>query len=336
MKIDKHAEEVRSLRTMRNRWKLRGSQFNPLERLDGENDVVESIYQLKDSPLLFRSIDRHARDTSTERLLDDLEEIYGLAMKPWESFRTVFESAASDRLRLRWPNGTFPARIRREAFSRFWELKSTSRFSVNATPSLHALRRVNWPSPPISDRHVVGIAACVCIVNAIESLEEILANWGAESRPYRGGKSFVWLAQNDPEKLEMILGVILEEPSEMGFYRDQLARARASRNQAEAWLAHVSTLEISDAEIERSAATARAQALLEAKSKTALQNRSNAKIPRKKGTKSLTPQALAEYFMANPDKSSKANTLSLAAIHGASESTVRRRLRLAKELNLLS
>lgn len=89
MKLDGVALEIQALKTIRGRWQTRGWKFTPLERLDGENEIIESLYLLRDSPICWPSFDFRALDSNTERLLDDLEDIYGRAAQAWEEFKTV-------------------------------------------------------------------------------------------------------------------------------------------------------------------------------------------------------------------------------------------------------
>ena len=89
MKLEAVAQEIQALKTIKTRWQLRGWHFTPLERLDGENEVIESIYLLRDSPLCWPSFDRQALDSNTARLLDDLEELYYLGAWAAEQFKVM-------------------------------------------------------------------------------------------------------------------------------------------------------------------------------------------------------------------------------------------------------
>jgi hypothetical protein len=141
--------------------------------LDGINDTAESIDALRNSPVCWAKVPRDGSSRKIESLLDDLEEIFAQAMRPWDELKTVFECEASRREFYRWPAGTYPASIRREAQYRFQELRTTSRFSVDEVPSIAALQEVNPPHSGVTLRHVVALAAMVCIVEAIEALEQI-------------------------------------------------------------------------------------------------------------------------------------------------------------------
>ena len=135
MKFDKLRQELEALRTIRDRWQLRGWKFTPLERVDGVNETLESLEALRNSPICWSRVIASNSNLKVAQLLDDLEEFYRYAFEPWVEHKTVFESEASQREFLRWPTGMFPAAIQRDARYRFWELVTTSRFSVNALPS---------------------------------------------------------------------------------------------------------------------------------------------------------------------------------------------------------
>lgn len=332
MKDERLERERKSLRTIRGRWRLRGWHFNPLERLDGENEVIDSLYVLADSPVCWPSLERLLPDREPLRtLVDDLEDLYRRAMLPWEQYRTVFEHKDTQRDFLRWPYGTFPARLRKDVMNRFWELKTTTRFSVSEVPSIYSLRRVNWPSGHVTDRHVVSLAAMVCIVQAIESLEKIRSSWIAASTIYRKGLPFGWMWDHDIERLEQILFHILDDPSERAFFVYQVADAWDERRQAEAWLAHADTLEIQEESVERAIKATEAQTL----AKVAGARKAQAKEAAKKPRSGLTPELVADYWKSNPGKQDTARVLDLAEIHGVTERTVWNHYKKAREKNLL-
>lgn len=336
MKLDAIAQEIRALKTIKNRWELRGWHFTPLERLDGENEVIESLYLLRNSPLCWPSFDRKALDSNTARLLDDLEELYNMAASPWREFRTVVDCESSQREYLRWPYGTYSAKIRKECRLRFWELVTTTRFSVDGIPNINELQQFNFPLPPLTARHLASIAAMVCVHDAIGALEQILSSWTAESRIQRIGKPFRWLVENDPGRLELILSeLLLKNGNEREFYSAQVRDAWDSKKQGERWLAHLDILDVHEAELERSVEAAKVLTLAQLKSKQSSLAKRAASAPRKQSTARLTGQMVADYFKAHPQKY-EVNISELAALHRVSESTVRRRYASAVEVNLIS
>lgn len=324
---------------MRARWKLRGWHFTPLENIEGENEVIDSLQELRDSPICGLDIDKNPLDSTVECLFENLEDLYRRSLLPWEQFRTVFDCKATQRDLLRWPHGTYSAKIRRAARERFWELMTTSRFSVNEIPNIHALQEVNWPLPPITERHAASLAVIVCIIEAIEALESVLSKWKIESKPFLRGKPFEWLASNDPAYLEAVVVDILESANQRAFYIEQIRDAWDSHNQAELWLSHVDTLDFHQAEIERTTTRTKAQAELQTlarvKAETSIRARAAAKKHRGEAA-SLTPQVVAEYFKAHPNQKWEVAVAELAAAYGVSTSTVARRHKKAKEENLLS
>lgn len=321
MNPNKIRKECEALKTIRGRWQLRGWKFTPLERIDGVNETLESINALRNSPVCWSSF---SRERNIEELLDDIEDAYRYALKPWAQHQTVFDCKAAQREFLRWPAGTFSARIQRDARSRFWELVTTSRFSVNAVPSVFDLQRVNWPGEKITIRHVVSLVAMVCIIEAIQALEQIEYWWREDSRPYRAGKPFGWLAKCDPKKMDVILSVMLETLEESEPHNQKTKDAREALEQADAWLSHLTTMNFHQEEVEQSVKVATAE-----KSKKA---RAAAKTLRK----DLPVQVVADYFNARPGKRWQVLQEELAELHEVSESTVARRYQKAKENNLLS
>lgn len=323
MNANKIKKECEALKTIRGRWQLRGWKFTPLERIDGLNETLESIDALRESPVCWSSF---SRGHNVEELLEDLEDAYRNALKPWAEHRTVFDCQAAQHEFLRWPEGMFSARIQRDARSRYWELVTTSRFSVNATPSVFDLQRVNWPSEKITMRHIVSLAAMVCIIEAMQPLEQIEDWWREDSCPYRAGKPFDWLSKHDPKKIEMILSVMLETPKEIEPYNWKVQEARETLGQANVWLSHLATMNFHQNEVEQSAKVAVAE-----KSEKA---RTAARSPRK-GV-DLTPAVLAAFFNARPSEKWESLQAKLADIYGVSPSTVARRYAQAKKDNLLS
>jgi hypothetical protein len=323
MNPKKIRKECDALKTIRGRWQLRGWKFTPLERIDGVNETLESIDTLRNSPVCWSSF---SREHNIEELLENLEDAYRYALEPWGEHRTVFDGKGAQREFLRWPEGMFSAHIQRDARYRFWELVTTSRFSVNAVPSVFELQGVNWPSEKITLRHVVSLAAMVCIIEAIQSLEQIEYWWREDSRPYRAGKPFEWLSKNDPGKMDVILSVMLETPKEIEPHKGQIRDSLEALEHADAWLAHLTTMNFGKQEVERSAKEAVAE-----KSKKA---QASAETPRK--GKGLTLEVLADYFNARPGEKQGPLLVALSELHEVSERTVSRRYQKAKENNLLS
>lgn len=322
MNLDKIEHEREALKTIRGRWQLRGWKFTPLERVDGVNETLESIDALRNSPVRWSSV---ALEYSVDELLDSLEESYRYALEPWAELRTVFDCEASQCEFLRWPDGMFPAKIQSDARSRFWELVSTSRFSVSAVPNLRDLQRVNWTSQKVTIRHVVSLAVIVCIKKAIEDLETIDGWWREDSQPYRAGKPFDWLSDNDPEQLDRILSVMLEAPDELEPHNQKIRDALSERDQANAWLSQLNTLNFAQAEVKQSNKISAAK-----KSEKARRAAKNLR----KGI-DLTPEVTAVYFNERPGQKFEIVCGELAAKYGISERTVSRRYSLAKGKNLL-
>lgn len=323
MKIDTVKNECQSLRTIRERWQVR---FNPFERLDGVNETIECLHALRDSPVCWSTIAPELAGGRVEKLIDDLEDLYALALQPWDEFKSIFKHQETQREFLRRPDGVIPARIQREARNRFWELVTTSRFSVNAEPSMFELQRVNWTTSTITIRHAVSLAAMVCIKESIEALESVELWWRDDSKPYRAGKPFDWLAQHDPDQVELILATVYETHAEREGYTQKVKGAWDARNQAELWLSHLNTLNFDKTEIDFSRRVA--------KSEKSKQAKSAAQKPRKAAA--LTPELVAGYFKAHPAEKWETNCNDLAETYGVSSSTVARRYEVAKKTNLVS
>ncbi len=323
------------MRNIRSRWKLRGWHFTPLENLEGENEVVNSLYLLKDSVLCGLDIDTKPLDSNTTQLLENLEELYERALLPWEEFRTVFECGTTKREFFRWPYGTYSAKIRREARYRFWELKTTSRFAVNEIPNIHALQQVNWPCPPISERHVASLAAMVCITEAIEALESVLSSWRVECRIGLKGKSFDCVGKRDHQRLESLVFEILKSPNERASYIEYVRDAWNAQHHAELWLSHCDTLDFHLSELEKHGHAVKSQTVEKLKHSASTRASVAAKSLRKK-TSQLTVEVVAEYFNAHVGQKFDVSTSELAEKYGVSERTVSRRRKNAEEKNLLS
>jgi len=185
-----------------------------LDRLDGINDTSESIDALRHSQVSWPELSKEASIPEVESLLDELEGLFGRSMEPWDELKTVFECAASQREFYRWPEGMYPATIRREAQYRFQELRTTTRFSVDEVPSIAALEEVNSTSSNVTLRHVVALAVMVCVVEAIEALEQVEGTFSnAEMRGQCGdslrdaveakGRAELWASHLETMDFEM-------------------------------------------------------------------------------------------------------------------------------------
>ena len=322
MSSSKTRKECEALKTIRGRWQLRGWKFTPLERIDGVNATLESIALLRDSPVCWSSF---GCSQNTEQLLDDIETAYRDALDPWIEHRTVFDCKSSQREFLRWPEGTLPASIQLNARHRFWELVTTSRFSVTALPSASELQGVNLPCGQITLRHVASLAAMVCIIRAIQKLERIEDGWREASRPYRKGKPFAWIFQNEPEKMERVLHFMLETPDKIEPYEQLIRDCQEYIGHANVWLGHLEIMNFNRQEMGQS--TKAAMARKSEKAQVA------AKTLRKKD---ISVQVVADYFNTHPGKQWQLLQGELAELYKVSGSTVARRHKEAKESNLLS
>jgi hypothetical protein len=247
MNKNKLQKECEALNTIRIRWTRRGAKFTPLERIDGVNETLESIDALKNSPVCWS---RFGLANNIEQLLDDLEDNYRHALAPWNKYRTLFDCKAGQREFLRWPEGTFPKKIQREATSRFWELITTSRFSVNAAPCVQALQEVNTPIGKFTLLHIVSLAVMVCILDAIQALEQVEYWWREDSGTHLQGQHFDWLCEHDPEKIDLILSAILAKPEALQPYDQAVIDSREALAQADAWLSHLATMNFHQKEYE--------------------------------------------------------------------------------------
>ncbi|APW47218.1 hypothetical protein [Rhodoferax antarcticus] len=326
MEIDKLERERRSLQAIHDRkhwhrW--------PLERPDGADAFLDSLNDLGNSPLTW-GIDEH-QFTGLEitKLIDELETAYYLAAKPWARLKTVYDSPNTTREELRWPDGTYPSKVQRDARFRFQELVTTSRFSVNEVPSTQALKQVNTPMHPVTILHVACLAAMVCIFDGIQALETILTGWHDISEPYRGSKPFQWLVDRDWPTLRLILTKALNAPGEVDFYQDQIKDAREASDQANAWLLLVENLqpvmnEINRANMRNDELKAKNEQARLAKKKQS--NLASSK-PRPKARKPVSDQQVGEFFNARKGQKHSAVLLEASIELDASESTIARRLK---------
>lgn len=290
-----------------------------------------------------------------DRVLAILGDLYERAVQPWEKFRTVqpperfmlicctgdvTQDAEAAPIYDRWPYGTFPPEIQRDARFRYWELKTTTRFSLDDTPDKWSLEQVHPATKPLDFRHVAGIAAIVCISEALEHYEETLSEWAVVVHRHSPGLSFKWLAQCDPGRLEMILAAYLTSTEgDKGRARAREMQAAMLVKNAEGWLALADLDDSHQAEIERATLRAKAQAemhtLAQVKAEISSRNSAIAKGPRG-NAKTLTPQAVADYFNARPGEKQEILAAEMAAIFGVGERTITRRLAEARKGNLLS
>ena len=167
----------------------------------------------------------------------------------------------------------------------------------------------------------------VCIVQAIESLERIVSGWIAASSRFRKGLPFEWMAIRDVDGLELILGHVLDDPSERAFFVSQVAEGWDERRQAESWLAHADTLELQEASVER--------AIKVTEAKISEARKAQAAEAARKPRKGVTPELVANYWKSNPDKQDTVRAQELAESHGVSERTVWNQYKKAREKNLL-
>jgi len=330
--LDKLERERRGLQAIHDR---RHWHRWPLERPDGANAFLDSLIDLCNSPLTW-SIDEH-QFTGLEitKLIDELETAYYSAAKPWERLKTVYDSPHATH-ELRWPDGTYPAKVQIDARFRFHELVTTSRFSVNEVPNTGALEQVNTPLPPVTIQHVACLAAMVCIFDAIQALETILEGWRKISEPYRGSKPFQWLVDRDRPALRLILTKELNAPGEVDFYQDQINDASEARDQANAWLSVVENLqpainEINWANMRVDELKAKNEQARLAKKK---QPQAAAKLPRG-NAKNLTVQQVADYWNARPQEKREIMAAEMSELYGVSTGTIYSRLREARKNNLV-
>jgi hypothetical protein len=366
--------EQRALQTIQAHWrgKLGGKSFSPLENLDGTNPILETLQELKDSPLCKVATEAWGFDHPTD-LLRELEELYERALIPWEHLRTVQPPACfslvycGDSTPLvhnipsiynRWPYGTFPREVRRESRYRFWELVTTSRMAVDGNPSKHALLELNPISPPFQFVHVACLAAIVCIVEALNQYIEVLEDWEGVVQQAAPGLPYTWLLQSDPGRVEHILSEHLSESLDDDDLTFQTSEIRAKTDRAIGWLTLAEMSEEHQSEIEvtttKVAAKATTEAMQAAKNARAEQARDASKRPRRSKPKvtdqhqakqagrvrieAPTVEDWVQYLRDHPPKrgAMEATKEDFASLRGVGKSTVDRRHREAKEKNLLS
>jgi hypothetical protein len=321
MKFDKVERERAALEVIRIRWQL---QFKPLENVDGENAAIDILYDLNNSPVRWSEMAPKHAGKSVEQLLEDLENLYIEASEPWRVFKTVFECEETKRDFLRWPDGMTPARIQEQVRLSFWELISTSRFSVDSPPNLFDLSAITkWSGPLLTIQHNVSLCVMVCIKQALDAIQDIENKWDLETAFIRDGKPFKWLAQRDPEWLETLLEIVYRYPKSRVFSDEKIAVAWASRVQAERWLQHLITLNFYRADVDKTVTIKKSKAA-----------RVAAKLPRKQETRELTPEVVAE-LLQNKKGRQREKVFEDLVSKGVSESTIYRRLREAKKRNIV-
>ena len=294
MKLDTLKNECRSLQTIREKWRSVGW---PLGRIDGENGIIECLHELRNFTLYEALSTKTANGQTIEQLIEDLEDFYRIALRAWDEFRTVFDHEHSQQHFLRWPDGTYPAKIRRLAHWDFWEMATTTRFNVRDTQTAGELIAMHFNSlPPLEKKHSVSLAIMVCISEAIEALEQIEAT-----------------ADNEDDQTN-------------------LNEAWEAREHAEFWLSHFETLNVASRELHYAVKKARAETERQFRAEISESNRR----PGYRVAKGLTQDVIASYFKERPGQKYESLISELADKFGASVETVSRRHSEAKKKNLLS
>lgn len=333
--------------------RLGGPSFSPLECLDGTNPIIDTIRDLEDSPLCMVGTWGRGIDKPSD-VLSELEDLYQRALEPWERLRTVQPPAryalvyCGDHAEFqdtlpsiysRWPYGTFPLEVQREARLRFRELVTTSRMSVDDHPNKHELLQLNTPLPPLQFAHVATLAAMVCIVEAMEKYIEVLGEWGRVVQRATHGTPYTWLLRSDPGRVERILSAHLNDSREAwDELRLQALEIRAKTDRAGDWLGLANLDDEHQAEIEGATTKAAAEATtatIEAvKSARSKQAQANASKPRA----SVAVESWVQYLKAHPPKRGgmTAAKQEFADLNSVSLATVERRHDEAKRKNLLS
>ena len=342
--VDRERQALRTIQA-RNEKCRGGPAFSPMENIDGTNPIADSIQALQDSPLCWVSIASRDLLTDPTRVLPALADLYERAVQPWEQFRTVtgpinfslvygMSDAAQDAepapVYMRWPYGTFPAKIQHEARLRYFELASTTRYSVEDVPSKRGLEEVNPPCSPLDFRHLAGLAATVCISLALEQYEETLAEWAAAVHECAPGLPFKWLVQHDPGRVELILAAYLASPANDNGWA---ARAREDEaaglaKNAEGWLALADMEDSHQAEIERTTTRAKVEATALTLERVRVEKSRSASVSAKNLRTPLTPKLVANHFNANQELAQKRGgqkrlVLDLVCRYKVSESTVK-------------
>lgn len=307
---------------------------SPLDIDDGSNSIIDSVRALQGSPLCWPCTQLRDDEWRADRVLESLLALHERAVSPWEEFIVVppptgrglgldLMDATPDQRKAIYSQslyGTFPAKIQENARRWFWELQTTSRFSVEDKPCKRDLEQVNLWSAPLGFKHVAGLAATVCIARVLWEFEETLAEWARVVCNELPGPPFEWLAQRGPARLEPILSAYLA--CDRAAEGERALRVATLVKSAEGWLALAESEGAKQEELVR----------VEAARKT--QPRKAASGPRGKG-KELTAQMVADYAKANPGKMKKTLVAGLMDKYKAKERTVIRRHKEAKDRNLM-
>jgi hypothetical protein len=285
-------------------------------------------------------------ESRVDVVLAALHDLYERAMQPWEQLRTV--QPDNNRLSVcriddllqdekvtvydRWPYGTFPAAIQREARFRFRELKTTSRdFSIEDVPDKWALERLHPFCKPLEFRHIAGLAATACIVEALEQYQDTIEEWAGAVCGQFPGLPFTWLVQREPGRLGHTLAAHLASGKSRARERE-LQAAMLVRN-AESWLALADSDDYHQAEIEQ--VTVRSNAQVAVKVRAEISSRNTAASKARKQIKP-TIQEVADYFNKHQREKHEALVNELADQNKVSTRTIERRHQKAKKEKLLT
>lgn len=346
---DRVEAERQALMTVQARWgtRLGGPSFSPVECLDGSNPILDMIQELQDSPLCTVSTWGHGIEQPVD-VLRELQELYERALKPWEDLRTVrppglaycdatgeFVDGSPD-IYNRWPDGTFPREVQLQARRRYRELVTTSRFSVDDHPDKRALLALNPIAPPLRFAHVAGLAATVCIVEALEKYREVVEGWAGVVREAAPG----FPLRSDPARVERMLSAHLSaSPEAIEALRLQTLEIRSKTDRAGSWVAFAEADDDHQSEIEtattRAATKAEAATVLAAKKVESERQQLRASKPR---ANSATLDGWVQHLATHPPGHGgmEATMQEFADLTGVSLSTVQRRHREAKKKNLVS
>ena len=288
-------------------------------------EIYEQIERLHNSPVCWSSV---TLDQGVDGLLNDLEEAFYFSMQPWQEYRTVpGESALGDFYS--WQEYMFPPDIYDQAIYRFSELITTSRFSVNSEPVLYDLEQVHPTNERITTRHVVSLAVMVCIYDALSDLDCIERWLDDDTLPFRAGKSFSWLVENDADQLDQILLFVYEKPEDREPFYKRIKDAREYLKNADLWLSHLATLDLIKREDDLKSAIK--------KSEISKINTKSAKKPRKAETQKITLELVASRWNnRHPETKFESFIDDLSKEFNVSERTVSRRYSEAKKNNLVS
>lgn len=320
-----------------------GRSFSPLENMDGTNPILDSIEALRGSPLCWEGLPTMDDYGHTRRALDSMQALYERAMNPWEQFRKVqnpkrfmyvLGMGKPADVDLERPALTFPVNIRREARQRYFQLQSTSRFSVECEPNKRELEGIIPPGGPITFTHLAGLVAAVCVVRAVDEFDRTLRDW-AGACAAEPGQPFMWLAQHDRDRLEGLLAAYMASPSgDQGYARERGQQACMLVKSAEGWLALSDQVDHQQTELEHATVQVKAEAVGQtlATVKTIRKNQAlkAAAAPRRKG-KELTAKIVMDYFKANPGKLKKVLIAELSELYKVNKRTVARRYKEVKE-----